>query len=179
MKIIIFVGFLILITAKNLRNTADWNWNTVQTKLLNLHNTLRKKHKSPSLTKTAQVTKFAQQATDHCAKIGKPEHTTHSYKNTVISQNIYVSSWAPSADDVIQGWYYEEEPHYDYAKGKSKDGGETGHFTAMIWKSTKEIGCAYTYGKWRSTNGYYVACEYYPTGNSPGEFTKNIVKPSS
>ena len=108
MKIIIFVGFLLLITSKNLRNTADWNWNTVQTKLLNLHNTLRKKHKSPSLTKTAQVTKFAQQATDHCAKIGKPEHTTHSYKNHVISQNLYVSSWAPSADDIIKGWYYEE-----------------------------------------------------------------------
>ena len=179
MKAIIFIGFLFLITAKNLRNTADWNWNTVYTNLFNLHNTLRKKHKSPSLSKSTEVAKFAKQATDHCSKLGKLEHTTHAYKNTVISQNLFVAGWAPSADDVVQGWYYEEEPHYDYAKGQSKDGEVTGHFTAMIWKSTKEVGCAYTYGKWGKSNGYYVACEYYPTGNSPGAFTTNIAKPSS
>ena len=179
MKVIIFIGFLFLITAKNLRNTADWNWNTVHTNLVNLHNTLRKKHKSPSLTKSAQVTKFAQQATDHCSKIGNLDHTSHSYKSTTISQNLYFAPWAPSADDVIEGWYYKEEPHYDYAKGQSKDGEVTGHFTAMIWKSTKEIGCAYTTGKWQTYTGYYVACEYYPTGNLPGAFTTNIARPSS
>ena len=179
MKVIIFIGFLFLITAKNLRNTADWNWNTVHTNLVNLHNTLRQKHKSPSLTKSTEVAKFAQQATDHCAQLGKLEHTYHTYKSTTIGQNLYLASWAPSADDVVQSWYYEEEPHYDYDKGQSKDGAVTGHFTAMVWKSTKEVGCAYTLGKWGNYNGYYVACEYYPLGNMQGAYTTNVARPSS
>ena len=49
----------------------------------------------------------------------------------------------------------------------------------MIWKSTKEIGCAYTKGKYQTSTGYYVACEYYPTGNLQGAYTKNVAKPSS
>ena len=179
MKLVIFVCFLFLITAKNLRNTADYNWNAVHTNLVNLHNTLRKKHKSPSLTKSAEVAKFAQKATDYCAKLGTLEHTYHTYKSTTIGQNLYLAAWPPSADDVINSWYYNEEPHYDYAKGKSKDGEVTGHFTAMVWKSTKEVGCAYTTGKWQTYDGYYVACEYYPLGNTAGEYTKNVVKPSS
>ena len=107
MKVIIFLSFLFLITSKNLRNTAGWKWNTVHTNLINLHNTLRKKHKSPSVTKSAQVVKFAQQTTDHCSKLSKLDHTSHSYKSTTISQNLYFSSWAPSADDVVQSWYYD------------------------------------------------------------------------
>ena len=90
-----------------------------------------------------------------------------------------MATWAPSADDVVQSWYYNEEPHYDYAKGKSKDGEVTGHFTAMVWKSTKEVGCAYSTGKWKSYNAYYVACEYYPLGNMAGAYLTNVAKPSS
>ena len=92
---------------------------------------------------------------------------------------MYVASWAPSADDVVKSWYYNEEPHYDYDKGTSKDGEVTGHFTAMVWKSTKVVVCAYSSGRWGNYNGYYVACEYYPLGNVRGQYTTNVDKPSS
>ena len=179
MKYILILCFLFLITSKNLRYTADWNWNVVHTNLVNLHNTLRAKHKSPKLTKSDAVAKFAKQATDHCVQKGGLEHTYHTYQGTTIGQNLYLASWAPSADDVVKSWYYNEEPHYDYAKGTSKDGEVTGHFTAMVWKSTKEVGCAYSTGKWGNYNGYYVACEYYPLGNVRGQYTTNVAKPSS
>ena len=179
MKVIILVGFLFFISAKNLRNTADYNWNTVHTNLVNLHNTLRKKHNAASLKKSDEIAKYAQKATDHCAELGKLDHVYDTYNGATISQNLYLSSWAPSADDVVKGWYYEEEPHYDYDTGESKDGAVTGHFTCMVWKSTKEIGCAYTLGKWGNSNGYYVACEYYPLGNLRGAYTKNVDRPSS
>ena len=60
----------------------------------------------------------------------------------------------------MKSWHYEEEPHYDYNKGASKDGEDIGHFTAMVWKCTKEVGYAYTTGKWGNSNGYYISCEY-------------------
>ena len=43
-------------------------------------------------------------------------HTAHTYKGTFTGQNLYLSVGAPSADDVVRGWYYQEEPHYDYWK---------------------------------------------------------------
>ena len=63
--------------------------------------------------------------------------------------------------------------------GKSKDGKVTGHFTAMVWKSNKEIGCAYSKGKWQNRNAYFVVCEYYPSGNTTGEYIKNVAKTSA
>ena len=68
MKSILILSFLFLITAKNLRYTDDWDWNVVHTNLVNLHNTLSTKHKSPKLTKSDEVAKLAKQATDHCVE---------------------------------------------------------------------------------------------------------------
>ena len=147
------------------------------------HNSLRKKHKAPSLTKSKEVAKLAQDATDKCAELGELKHTFHSYKGASTCQNLVfiydLSVYTSSPDIIIKKWYYDEEPHYDYNKGTSKDGEVVWHFTAMVWKSNKEIGCAYTPGKWKNGKGFYIACEYYPAGNVAREYTKNVVKPSS
>ena len=180
MKAILFLSLLILISSNNLRSTAAWNFDTMYTDLVNQHNTLRKKHKTNNLTKLAAIAKMAKACSDGCAKLGNLQHTRDYYNNQPVGQNLYVSTWAPSAADVLQGWYYEEEPHYDYAKGKSKDGEVTGHFTQVVWKSSKQIGCAFSVGKFMSYNSaYYICCDYFPAGNYQNQYTTNVAKPTS
>lgn len=57
----------------------------------------------------------------------------------------------------------------------------TGHFTQLVWKSTKKIGCAWnTVGcKSNGMNFYKLVCEYDPPGNMVGgtHFKDNVPRP--
>ena len=44
----------------------------------------------------------------------------------------------PDFPAAIQGWY-DEGKKYDYNKPGFTS--ETGHFTAMVWKATTDLGC--------------------------------------
>ena len=55
-----------------------------------------------------------------------------------------------------------------------------GHFTQVVWKSSKQIGCAVAVGPWKTfTNSYYVGCNYLPVGNVLGQYSKNVSPPTS
>lgn len=42
-----------------------------------------------------------------------------------------------------------------------------GHYTQMIWRATREIGCAVA--KRKDIPGYIALCRYSPSGNTIGE----------
>jgi Cysteine-rich secretory protein family len=49
-----------------------------------------------------------------------------------------------------------------------------GHFTQVVWKSSKELGV----GKAKSRSGrIYVVANYYPPGNYQGQFAQNVLPP--
>ena len=62
-------------------------------------------------------------------------------------------------------WYEKEEHLYDYEAADFVPA--AGHFTAMVWKSTCNMGCGY------SEN--YVVCRYTPQGNILGRFEENVM----
>ena len=47
----------------------------------------------------------------------------------------------------------------------------TGHFTQLVWKGSKQIGCG---ASCNNSNKCYVTCNYYPPGNYIGQFTSNV-----
>ena len=180
MKVILFSCLLILITSNNLRSAADWDFNTVYSGIISQHNTLRKKHKSGALTKLSKIEEYAQATAKYNAQLGTLKHTREYYNGQPVGQNLYLSTWAPSATNVLTSWYTEEQVHYNYATGESKDGEVTGHFTQVVWKSTTKIGCGYAVGKWKTySNSYFLCCDYYPAGNYQGQYVKNVLKPTS
>ena len=52
---------------------------------------------------------------------------------------------------------------------------DAGHFTQMVWKSSRELGV----GKAKSRDGrqVYVVCVYFPAGNCVGQYGDNVVSP--
>ena len=180
MKAIIFSCLILIISSLNLRNNAAFDFESFYTDLVQQHNTLRAKHRVGKLTKLKAIADMAQKTADQCARIKNLKHTSDYYLDQPVGQNLYLSTWAPSAADVIKRWYYEEEPHYDYTKGKSKDGETTGHFTQVVWKNSKQIGCAVANGNYMTFSGsYYVCCNYYPAGNYYGQYVQNVRTPSA
>ena len=62
--------------------------------------------------------------------------------------------------------WYSEGSGYDYASASTFS-----HFTAIIWKGTTKLGCAY---KQCGSDGMYVICSYDPAGNIVGEGKENL-----
>lgn len=90
---------------------------------------------------------------------------------------------APSDNMTACIWAWnDEESLYDFsAPGFSE---ATGHFTQVVWKGTKTVGCALITCKLAvfpsSSASTYGVCEYYPEGNieNPGMFAANVQAPT-
>ena len=88
----------------------------------------------------------------------------------------FVHMSGPMAYDVVQGWYDEiellsfDEPE----KNWTNKFGEIGHFTAMLWPTSTEIGIGVCRG-WNEDD-YICVCQYTPKGNKLGKM-QDYIKP--
>ncbi len=169
-----------------------------QQQVLDAHNNERKSLGISPLTWDAKLAAYAQQRADLLARNNDTSLThpldrgasSNSFKpGEPIGENLhYSSNWsssgpgtiAPLSEAVlgakgrpglndIEGWL-DEKPWYHYDNNTCDPGRNCGHYTQMVWKATQLVGCAKqtTLGN----NGYlytYIACEYYPAGNTGGK----------
>ncbi|KAJ8634536.1 hypothetical protein MRB53_008803 [Persea americana] len=69
-----------------------------------------------------------------------------------------------TAKDAVDGWVAEKQ-FYHY-NNNSCSGGECLHYTQIIWRATKLVGCAKIHC---DSGDIFIACEYYPPGNYVGD----------
>lgn len=68
------------------------------------------------------------------AKVGTLEHRP----NDKYGQNLFMASnYDPSAEEVVKDWYSEIKD-YDFERPDFST--DTGNFTQLIWKNTRELG---------------------------------------
>lgn len=139
-----------------------------QTTMLKAHNNYRAAHGTPALTWSADLAKAAQDWASACTKKHSPGAFGGGY-----GENLY---WGQGAGytgaEVAARWWYNEinqynfnDPITSYKAGDSDSKKEVRHFTQLIWRDTKQLGCgAATCGK----EEYWV-CRYAPPGNFNGE----------
>lgn len=88
---------------------------------------------------------------------------------TVIGQNLYAATGSGVDLAVgIQAWY-DEIADYDYDTLNCT--AVCGHYTQVVWSSSREVGCGYKLCSTLAntsptlTNAYYFVCNYGPAGN--------------
>ncbi|RNA03176.1 Golgi-associated plant pathogenesis-related 1 [Brachionus plicatilis] len=136
------------------------------------HNECRHRHGFEPLIQNLEIAFIAQQYANQMAKSGCIAHSNSKYLNQDLGENLYSFDYRdPSVTGkrITREWYNEM---YQYKFTGAQCG--TGHFTQLIWKSTKEVGFGIAF----STNGraYFVA-NYFPTGNIIGKFAENVNQP--
>jgi len=103
-------------------------------------------------------------------------------KNKVSATCVFEHSGGPYGENLAMGYqtatdamnaWYDESKDYDYAGGQFSE--QCGHFTQMVWKEAKQVGCGTVNcpGK-----GNFLTCEY-DTGNVISYFTQNVFPPVS
>lgn len=138
---------------------------------LKQHNVYRAKHGVPPLAFSAQLNDIAQDYAEQLARINQLVHSD----NTQLGENLYAFGSSgqalPSPETVVDRWYSEIQ-NYNFDKPGFHTG--TGHFTQLVWKSSKELGM----GTAQAANGtWYVVANYSPPGNISGQFPLNVLKP--
>jgi pathogenesis-related protein 1 len=138
-----------------------------QKTILKAHNKLRAKHHSPPLKWDKTLATYAQNWSNKCVF----QHSGGQY-----GENLALGY--PNWGEVINGWYSEVK-NYDYSKpGFSMN---TGHFTAVVWKSTTKVGCGVKTCNNLGQGVKLYTCSYAPAGNivSSGNtyFIQNVLKP--
>ena len=135
-----------------------------------MHNKVRAAHHAPALVWDASLADGAQAWANQCV-------FQHSSPDGAYGENLYASTGVqdPVADSVKQ--WAAEESSYDFAAGGFSEA--TGHFTQVVWKATKHLGCGIASGCGASNDGMdtLVVCRYTPAGNVIGSFTTNVLPP--
>ena len=69
-----------------------------------------------------------------------------------------------SSEKVVDAWG-EEKKWYDH-RSNSCHGGECGHYTQVVWKDTREVGCGMAYC---NNDAQLWVCQYKKAGNFRGQ----------
>jgi len=151
--------------------------------ILKMHNDERNAVRSPALTWSDSLAADAKSWADHLVTLnqGKPIDTLtrsdipHSKQGTHGENIAQRGAWGtgpvspPSTASLVKGWI-DEKPWRGGPLGQN-DGD---HYTQMVWKNTKEVGCAIATSNEKSSHGMagvvaYLVCRYSPPGNIAGE----------
>jgi uncharacterized protein YkwD len=128
------------------------------------HNRYRAKHCAAALTWSPRLAEVAQRwanaLRDRGCQFG---HSGGNYGENLAAGT--KGTLDPAS--VVKMWYDE------IAQYRFPDGGfsmETGHFTQVVWRGTRQVGCGHSQCKGMDI---YV-CEYDPPGNWEGQYRDNV-----
>ncbi|KAI8513431.1 hypothetical protein Bbelb_100700 [Branchiostoma belcheri] len=135
---------------------------------LRLQNEKRSQHGAAPLVWCQECADFAKTVVQTMQDLNEPLHHTSPEERTWLVEGKEVLHGSnlqyefPHIDCVIavESWYSETEFYDPDRPVESLE--QAGHFTQMVWKDTKSVGCAWTEN--------YLACIYEPTGNTENAY---------
>ncbi|GEM_PF-584541 len=134
--------------------------------LMTLHDKIRAEVKAGPLTWSKELAAYAQKWADHlaatrCDLAHRPSSGEWAQK---YGENLFAGSAKFfTVADAVKLWENEKKNY----KGQAIDSGSanSGHYTQLVWKNTKQVGC----GKVVCKDDLIVVCNYDPPGNIAGQ----------
>ncbi|HEX6570855.1 MAG TPA: CAP domain-containing protein [Steroidobacteraceae bacterium] len=138
------------------------------------HNRVRARVGVPPLVWNSRLAEVAQRwanaCVDRAAPRGMIDHSSGESELFAgpLGENLHATT-APAADPVaaVEGWA-AEAADYDLARDACRSGAMCGHYTQVVWRTTREVGCAVsTCPRLRYRTS--LVCNYFPAGNWEGQ----------
>ena len=127
--------------------------------MLAAHNAVRQAVGVPALAWSGQLAAFAQQWANELVARGKFAHR----RNSPYGENLFeVSGARATPGEVVDQWASESK---NYRYGSNTCRGVCGHYTQIVWRDTRRVGCAVA-GTARTE---VWVCNYDPPGNWIGK----------
>lgn len=126
------------------------------------HNKVRIHMDEPPLTWDRNLTRYAR---DWVAQLASDCRMVHS-RDGPYGENLFWGGkdhWTPT--DVVRLWVSENR-HYDARNNNCTAGEICGHYTQVVWRESRRLGCASVKC---NTGGLIAMCTYHPPGNYVNE----------
>ena len=127
--------------------------------MLAAHNAVRAKVSVPALSWSHELAAVAQEWADELIANNQFAHHPHPQ----YGENLFEISGASATPPRVVDAWAPEASNYDYRANTCH--GQCGHYTQLVWRDTKTVGCAAARGHKREV----WVCEYDPHGNTAGE----------
>ena len=143
---------------------ADFNQ-----RLLAAHNAERAVVGVPPLQWNAALAADARAWADNLAATGRFEHSPDEPGQPVEGENLWAGTPRAFSPEAMVGLWAAEKK--DYRPGlfpnvsRSGDIEKVGHYTQIIWRSSRQVGCATAVG----AREEFLVCRYSAAGNVYGE----------
>merc|ERR1712131_536944 len=135
------------------------------------HNKKRALHGAQKLKSSKRLTNSAQIWATKLLEEGSYElSNSNEYGESIAMKfKLNITKTGLPDGEIIVGDWYEEHRNFDFHANHYCKG--TGHFSQMIWKSTKYIGVGVA---WDSNGKVVIVAHYKPAGNIAGYFAENV-----
>ncbi len=132
--------------------------------LLEEHNRARADVGVPRLEWSNRLARDAHEWAQHLARQGRMIHANREQRNAA-GENLWMGHAGYYGPDVMVGGFVNERQHFRNGTfpqvSRTGNWRDVGHYTQVIWRGTREVGCAVARGQ---TNDFLV-CRYFPAGN--------------
>ena len=129
------------------------------------HNYYRKKAGVPPLGWSNKIAAYSKKWANYLQKNNgcRMKHREGNFKIESYGENLaFASGKQLNSYYVVKAWY-DEIKYYNYKRNSCSK--VCGHYTQVIWKTSKRVGCAIAYCK----NSEVWVCNYDPPGNHMGK----------
>jgi len=127
--------------------------------MLNAHNDVRSKVELPPLQWSSELAAYSRKWANSLIANNRTAHNSES----PFGENILATGLGSTPASVVTEWASESQ-NYTYITNTCK--GDCGHYTQLVWRSTRNVGCAMAHNKQREV----WVCSYDPAGNFRGEW---------
>jgi len=142
---------------------------TVAQRFVDAHNGYRAKHCAPPLTWSKQLADVAQKWANTLRDKGCVFGHSPGAK---YGENLAAGTVGALDPESTVAMWYDEIKLYKFPNGGFSM--QTGHFTQVVWRSTKQVGCGHVTC---NNNDIYV-CNYDPPGNWEGKYRQEVLPAS-
>lgn len=136
---------------------------------IDAHNRYRAKHCAAPLTWSKKLAEVAQSWANTLRDKGCVFGHSPGAK---YGENLAAGTQGALDPESTVTMWYDEIKHYKFPNGGFSM--QTGHFTQLVWRSTKQVGCGHVTCK---GNDIYV-CNYNPPGNWEGQYKDHVLPKS-
>jgi len=137
-------------------------------RLLDEHNQERRQKGVPALSWSPKLAREAQQWADYLAGQGRMIHASRDQRGHA-GENLWMGSAGDYSAEFMIGAFAAEKRNFRNGTfpnvSRTGQWRDVGHYTQIIWRSTKEVGCAVS----KNRNNDFLVCRYWPAGNFYGQ----------
>lgn len=161
-------GIAVAASASSPRGSSDLH---LAARMLKTHNDERARLQVPKLKWNVHLEAEARSWAHELSRRGRLVHAEKAIRNGT-GENLWMGTAGNWPVETMVGMFIEERKHYRPGAfphvsrtGRWQD---VGHYTQVIWRDTKEVGCALVTARGNDV----LVCRYWPAGNVWGGSVK-------